>query len=62
VGSAATWACLDAGRAWGCDVAVLQSSAMALGMYRRMGFETVVPYAVYVPPRPTETVSGRDRT
>jgi GNAT superfamily N-acetyltransferase len=61
VGSAATWACLEAGRAWGCDVAVLQSSAMALGLYRRMGFETVVPYAVYVPPRPTEAGGGRDR-
>jgi len=61
VASAATWACLEAGRAWGCDVAVLQSSAMALGLYRRMGFETVVPYAVYLPPRPTDTGGGRDR-
>jgi hypothetical protein len=34
---------------------------MALGLYLRMGFETVVPYAVYVPPRPTEAGGGRER-
>ena len=50
VASAATWACLQAGRSWGCDMAVLQSSAMAMSMYRRMGFQDVVAYAVYTPP------------
>ncbi len=54
-GRSATWACLEAGRAWGCTVAVLQSSAMAMEMYGRMGFELVVPYAVYVPQAPASS-------
>lgn len=44
VGTAATWAAVQAGRAWGCDTAVLQSSAMGLPIYTRMGFVTVVRY------------------
>jgi len=38
------------GVAAGCDVAVLQSSAMGLSLYRRLGFETVVEYVGYIPP------------
>jgi GNAT superfamily N-acetyltransferase len=44
VGTAATWAAVEAGRAWGCDTVVLQSSAMGLPIYTRMGFVTVVQY------------------
>lgn len=47
VGTAATWAAIAAGRAWGCDTVVLQSSAMGLSMYAAMGFRTVVPYSTF---------------
>ena len=53
VGSAVTWAAIGAGRAWGCDTIVLQSSVMGLSMYREMGFRTVAPYVTFAPaPRP----------
>ena len=47
VGRAATWACVVAAKNWGCDTVVLQSSEMGVGVYRAMGFETVVDYARY---------------
>ena len=50
VGTAATWAAVAAGRAWGCDTVVLQSSEMAYTMYPVMGFRTVVPYATFERP------------
>lgn len=49
VGSAATWAAVAAGRAWGCDTIVLQASDMGFPMYREMGFRTVVRYGVFRP-------------
>lgn len=47
VGTAATWAAVSAGRAWGCETVVLQSSAMGYAVYEAMGFRTVVRYAIY---------------
>ena len=47
VGSAVTWAAVGAGRAWGCDTVVLQSSVMGLSMYADMGFRTVAPYVTF---------------
>ena len=47
VGSAVTWAAVGAGRAWGCDTIVLQSSVMGLSMYADMGFRTVAPYVTF---------------
>ena len=47
VGSALTWAAVEAGRAWGCDTIVLQSSIMGLSMYSDMGFRTVAPYVAF---------------
>ena len=47
VGTALTWAAVAAGKAWGRDTIVLQSSAMAESMYRAMGFRLVAPYAVF---------------
>lgn len=47
VGTAATWACVTAAEAWGCRTVVLRSSEMGFGVYRAMGFETVVNYARY---------------
>ena len=47
VGSAVTWAAIEAGRAWGYDTVVLQSSVMGLSMYSAMGFRTVAPYVVF---------------
>ena len=52
VGTAVTWAAVEAGRAWGCDTAVLQSTEMAVSMYEAMGFRTVVSYAVFKAPTP----------
>jgi len=49
VGTAATWAAVATGRAWGCDMAVLQASEMGFPMYRAMGFRTVVRYAIFRP-------------
>jgi ribosomal protein S18 acetylase RimI-like enzyme len=47
VGTALTWASVEAGRAWRCERVVLQSSEMALPMYEAMGFRTVVSYVVF---------------
>jgi len=47
VGSAVTWAAVGAGRDWGCDTIVLQSSVMGLSMYADMGFRTVAPYVTF---------------
>jgi GNAT superfamily N-acetyltransferase len=51
VGAALTWAAVEAGRAWGYDTIVLQSSEMGLPMYVAMGFRTVAPYTVFGPSR-----------
>lgn len=47
VGTAATWACVTAGRAWGCGAIALQASDMGLPIYAAMGFRTVVEYTVF---------------
>jgi GNAT superfamily N-acetyltransferase len=47
IGSAVTWAAVQAGREWGCELVVLQSSPMGFGVYRRMGFEVLTRYATY---------------
>jgi hypothetical protein len=46
-GAAITARVIADGAAAGCDVAVLQSSDMGLGVYRAMGFRTVVEYDLY---------------
>jgi ribosomal protein S18 acetylase RimI-like enzyme len=50
VGTALTWAAVEAGRAWECDTVTLQSTEMALSMYEAMGFRTVVNYADFREP------------
>lgn len=50
VGAAATWAAVAAGRAWGCDTIVLQSTEMGYSVYVAMGFRTVVAYATFKRP------------
>jgi GNAT superfamily N-acetyltransferase len=47
VGAALTWAAVAAGRAWGHDTIVLQSSAMAVSLYTSMGFRTLVSYTTF---------------
>ena len=49
VGTALTWAAVEAGRQRGFDTVVLQSSAMGFPVYSAMGFRTVATYAVYAP-------------
>jgi ribosomal protein S18 acetylase RimI-like enzyme len=50
VGTALTWAAVEAGRRGGLDCVVLQSSEMARTMYEAMGFRNVVDYAVFREP------------
>lgn len=50
VGTALTWAAVEAGRAWGHDTIVLQSSEMGFSMYAAMGFRTVVSYTTFSRP------------
>ncbi|HSL34171.1 MAG TPA: GNAT family N-acetyltransferase [Candidatus Limnocylindrales bacterium] len=47
VGTAATWAAVAAGRAWGCRVVTLQSSRMGFGVYEAMGFRTVASFVIF---------------
>jgi GNAT superfamily N-acetyltransferase len=50
VATAATWAAVATGQAWGCDPIVLQSSRMGYGVYEAMGFRTVARYAIFRAP------------
>ena len=50
VGTAATRAVVDDGRLRGCELAVLQSSAMGQGIYEAIGFRTAVRYLEFVHP------------
>jgi GNAT superfamily N-acetyltransferase len=62
VGTAATWAAVAAGRAWGCDTIVLQASEMGFSLYAAMGFQTVVPYATFRhPPADPLSIAMRPR-
>ena len=47
IGAAITWAAVRAGREWGCEFVVLQSSPMGFGVYRQMGFEVLTHYAIF---------------
>ena len=42
-----TPAAVRAGREWGCEFVVLQSSPMGFGVYRQMGFEVLTHYAIF---------------
>lgn len=50
VGSAVTWLAVERAREWGSWAVILQSTRMGFGVYRSMGFRTVVEYAFFAPP------------
>ncbi|HET7743329.1 MAG TPA: GNAT family N-acetyltransferase [Gaiellaceae bacterium] len=52
VGTAVSWAAVDAGRRRGLDTVVLQASPMGLPVYEAMGFRTVVTYADFAATHP----------
>jgi GNAT superfamily N-acetyltransferase len=65
VGAAVTVAAVEAGRTWGCDPIVLQSTEMGEPLYRELGFRIVVRYTTFsragAPPidvRPTRLPGG----
>ena len=60
VGTAVTWAAVDAIRRWGCTAAVLQSSEMGHPVYLKMGFVDATSYAQFKPAAATsrEPVPG----
>ena len=47
VGTALSWAAVNAGREWGCDTVVLQATAAGLPVHERMGFRNVVRYVTF---------------
>lgn len=49
IGEAMTWTVLRAGRSEGCAIGALQSSEMAIPLYEKMGFETVLTYHQFAP-------------
>jgi GNAT superfamily N-acetyltransferase len=49
IATAMTWACLRAGREWGCRMAVLQSSEMGVRLYEAIGFREVTRYVSFAP-------------
>lgn len=59
VGTAVTWAAIDAIRGWGCTAAVLQSSEMGYPVYRAMGFEEVTRYVRFAPVDDVSAVDSR---
>ena len=48
-----TAAAVDAGLDMGAETASLQASPMGESLYRRMGFETVFDYRLWLCPRPS---------
>ena len=49
MGEAISWQVLRAGADAGCEVGVLQASPMGHSIYRRMGFDEIVDYHLFVP-------------
>lgn len=49
LGAAISTSVLVAGRELGCSIGVLQASPMGEPVYRRMGFETITQYHLFVP-------------
>ncbi len=49
IGTAMTWAAIAEARKRGCTSIVLSASEMGYPVYRRMGFQTVCRFRIYVP-------------
>jgi ribosomal protein S18 acetylase RimI-like enzyme len=54
LGWAMTAAAVNAGFEMGAEIASLQASPMGESLYRRMGFETIFAYRLFLCPKPEE--------
>jgi len=54
LGRAVTAAAVNAGFGMGAEIASLQASPMGESLYRKMGFETIYDYRLYLCPQPEE--------
>jgi GNAT superfamily N-acetyltransferase len=59
-GAAMTMRVVADGAAAGCDVAILQATAMGRPVYERLGFRTVVEYIGYVDPGSLQPTPGAE--
>ena len=48
VGTAASWAAVEAGREWSCQAVVLEATEMGFPIYAAMGFRTVTHYTAFI--------------
>ena len=48
VGTAASWAAVDAGREWGCQAVILEATEMGFPVYADMGFRTITRYVAFI--------------
>jgi GNAT superfamily N-acetyltransferase len=47
VGTAVSWAAVEAGRDWGCDAVLLEATEMGYAVYEAMGFQTITRYVAF---------------
>ena len=48
VGTAASWAAVEAGKEWDCRAVILEATEMGFPVYAKMGFRTITRYAAFI--------------